>query len=68
MERSNLWAIVCGLVPQPDGDQWCVLWGANLQEGIAAFGKTPHAAIMAFEKAVDEGPEVVGAQAERDVR
>jgi hypothetical protein len=31
---------------QRDGDQWCVLFGRNLQEGIAGFGSTPHEAIM----------------------
>ena len=29
-----------------DGDQWCVLYGDNLQEGIAGFGDTPRAAII----------------------
>jgi len=31
-----------------DGNQWCVLYGDNLQEGIAGFGKSPHLAIMDF--------------------
>ena len=33
----------------PDGDQWCVLYGANLQEGVAGFGDTPEKAAMDFD-------------------
>jgi len=29
-----------------DGDQWCVLLGENIQEGICGFGDTPHKAII----------------------
>lgn len=32
-----------------DGDQWCALYGDNLQEGVAGFGKTPAAAMQAFD-------------------
>ena len=35
----------------PDGDQWCALYGENLQEGVAGFGKTPADAVTAFNKA-----------------
>ena len=38
----------------PDGDQWCVLYGDNLQEGIAGFGPTPDEAVLAFAEAVLE--------------
>jgi hypothetical protein len=34
-----------------DGDHWCALFGKNLQEGIAGFGKTPAAAMLEFDKA-----------------
>lgn len=34
-----------------DGNQWCVLYGENLQDGIAGFGKTPQRAVWAFNKA-----------------
>lgn len=34
-----------------DGNQWCCLYGANLQEGIAGFGDTPHLAMLDFNKA-----------------
>ena len=31
-----------------DGNQWCVLYGDNLQVGIAGFGDTPHHAVLAW--------------------
>lgn len=34
-----------------DGDQWCALYGDNLQEGVAGFGDTPAAAMYAFDRA-----------------
>ncbi|KAG1266767.1 hypothetical protein G6F65_014018 [Rhizopus arrhizus] len=34
-----------------DGDQWCALYGANLQDGVAGFGDTPAAAMYAFDRA-----------------
>lgn len=50
--RRKLWAVVLGLVPKQDGDQWCVLWGKDLQSGIAAFGDTPEAAMIHFDAAM----------------
>ena len=32
----------------PDGDSWCALYGADLQEGVAAFGDTPANAARQF--------------------
>jgi hypothetical protein len=32
-----------------DGDQWCVLLGANLQDGCSGFGDTPDAAFRDFD-------------------
>lgn len=29
-----------------DGDQWCVLYGEDLQSGIAGFGDTPYKAVL----------------------
>lgn len=45
--------LVALLKPQiiQDGDQWCVLFGENLQVGIAGFGKTPFEAIVEFNMA-----------------
>ena len=34
-----------------DGDQWCALYGENLQEGVAGFGDTPAKAMAAFDAA-----------------
>ena len=33
-----------------DGNQWCVSYGTNLQEGIAGFGDTPAKAMLDFDK------------------
>lgn len=33
-----------------DGDQWCALYGKNLQEGCAGFGDTPKDAMRAFDE------------------
>ena len=34
-----------------DGDQWCVLYGDNLQDGVCGFGETPYRAVLDFNKA-----------------
>lgn len=34
-----------------DGDQYCYLYGENLQEGISGFGATPAEAMSDFYKA-----------------
>ena len=31
-----------------DGDQWCFLYGKNLQSGVAGFGDTPAQAVSNF--------------------
>ena len=33
----------------PDGNQWCALYGENLQEGVAGFGDTPEKAAIQFD-------------------
>lgn len=33
-----------------DGDRWCVLYGENLQCGVAGFGDTPELAAWDFDK------------------
>lgn len=33
-----------------DGDYWCALYGENIQEGVAGFGKSPSEATEAFDK------------------
>lgn len=39
------------LIPYRDGNKWCVLWGANLAEGVCGFADTPRDAIDAFSNA-----------------
>lgn len=34
----------------PDGNQWCALYGDNIQEGVAGFGDTPAKAQTDFDK------------------
>jgi hypothetical protein len=36
-----------------DRNQWCVLYGDNLQDGVAGFGDSPRLAVYAFNKAWD---------------
>lgn len=31
-----------------DGNQWCYLYGENLQVGVAGFGDTPYLAMVDF--------------------
>lgn len=35
----------------PDGNQWCALYGDNIQEGVCGFGDTPGSAAAAFDEA-----------------
>lgn len=37
-----------------DGNQWCALYGDNLQDGVAGFGDSPALAMEAFDKAWHE--------------
>jgi hypothetical protein len=34
-----------------DGNMWCALYGENIQEGIAGFGKNPNEALCNYNKA-----------------
>lgn len=33
-----------------DGNQWCALYGINLQDGVAGFGDSPELAMRDFNK------------------
>ena len=33
-----------------DGNQWCALYGDNLQDGVAGFGASPKTAMAAFDE------------------
>ena len=37
-----------------DGDQWCALYGDNLHDGVAGFGKSPALAFADFDRAWSE--------------
>lgn len=50
-----------------DGNQWCVLYGKDLHDGIAGFGNTPYLAILAFN-AEWYKPAQVAPQKEIDLR
>ena len=51
-EEMNLFAM---LKPKIfiDGSQWCVLYGEDIQSGIAGFGDTPRLAVYDFNKQWD---------------
>ena len=34
-----------------DGDQWCALYGEDLQDGVAGFGSSPSEAMADFDAA-----------------
>ena len=34
-----------------DGNQWCALYGVNLQDGVAGFGDSPELAMQDFNRA-----------------
>jgi hypothetical protein len=34
-----------------DGNMWCALYGANLQDGVAGFGESPALAMASFDEA-----------------
>ena len=44
-EEYNLFAMLKPKLTK-DGNQWCVLYGDDLQVGIAGFGDTPYKAIL----------------------
>ena len=50
-----------------DGDQWCALYGDNLQDGVAGFGKSPEAAYLDFDREWVKGlPARTTASKEKD--
>jgi hypothetical protein len=34
-----------------DGASWCAMYGANLQDGVCGFGKSPFEAMQDFDRA-----------------
>ena len=50
-----------------DGDQWCVLYGENRQDGVASFGRSPREAFAEFDEAWKRRlPEKAEAEAEAE--
>lgn len=60
--------IKAGLKPYKDGDQWCVLLGDNIQEGICGFGDTIEDALYRFLKDLiaSQGPQKPAEWSEED--
>jgi len=52
-EEMNLFSMLKPKIYK-DGNQWCVLYGEDLQSGIAGFGDTPRMAIYDFNKQWDK--------------
>ena len=48
--RRSKWVVILNLKPFMDGNMYCFLWGENLQDGVAGFGKSVEDAINDFEK------------------
>ena len=46
-----------------DGDQWCALYGDNLQDGVAGFGNSPADAMADFDRAWKAPPPLALARA-----
>jgi len=46
----EMWSAITalGIKPYKDGNQWCFLYGDNIQEGICGFGDTIYQAAKEF--------------------
>jgi hypothetical protein len=55
-QEYNLFSMLTPKVSR-DGNKWCVLYGENLQEGIAGFGDTLYLAILDFNKSFHKPPQ-----------
>jgi len=53
-EEMNLFSLLKPTV-SIDGNQYCVLYGENIQEGICGFGNTIMEAIRSFNKEWNKG-------------
>jgi hypothetical protein len=43
-----------------DGNQWCALYGENIQDGVAGFGDTPAKAMRDFDTTFNTRKAVIG--------
>ena len=48
--RLEIWPCIqaLGVKPYKDGNQWCFLYGENIQEGVCGFGDTIRDAAIDF--------------------
>lgn len=53
IQQTETWFTLLKPKVFPDGNQWCVLYGDNLQEGVCGFGNTPALAVEDFNKNFD---------------
>lgn len=69
-EQMFRWSFMLKPKLSIDGDQWCALYGDNLQDGVAGFGDSPDAAYSAFDTAWVEKlkPRKTAADCINDVR
>lgn len=66
LETHAMWQCIAslGIKPFRDGNQWCYLYGDNIQEGICGFGETIYKAAWDFytniktEEARQAKPEI----------
>lgn len=52
-EEYGLFALLRPKIYQ-DGNQWCVLYGENIQDGVCGFGSSPYKAILDFNLSFNE--------------
>ena len=52
LQNIEMWQCIAalGIKPYKDGNQWCYLYGQNLQEGVCGFGSTIDEAAWDFYK------------------
>ncbi len=43
-------SIALGVSVARDGNQWCALYGTNIQEGVCGFGDSPDLACADFDR------------------
>ena len=50
MSHIEMWQCITalGIKPYKDGNQWCFIYGDNIQDGIAGFGDTIDEAAFDF--------------------
>ena len=54
LAASEIWECISmlGIKPFKDGNQWCFLYGENIQEGIVGFGDSIFDAALEFYREI----------------